>query len=143
MSTTELTENQIQLIEESFAAVAPKGGALVASFYERLFRDYPAVKPMFANVGQHEQQKKLLGSLVLVVNNLRKPEVLGPALEQLGGRHQEIGAEPAHYEAVGSVLLKTLAKFAGDIWGSELEEAWTTAYVAISTKMQESAQVSV
>ena len=142
MSQTELTENQIQLIEESFAAVAPKGAALVASFYERLFYDYPEVKPMFSRVNQHLQQKKLLNSLVLVVQNLRKPEVLGPALEQLGGRHQEIGAQPGHYEAVGKTLLKTLAKYAGDIWGSELEEAWSTAYVSISTKMLASQKIT-
>lgn len=143
MSNAELSENQIRLIEESFEAVAPKGAALVASFYERLFNDYPEVIPMFANADQHAQQKKLLASLVLVVKNLRKPDVLGPALEQLGTRHHEIGAEPAHYEAVGNTLLKSLAKYAGDIWGSELEEAWATAYGSISAKMLESQKVAV
>ncbi|MCA9232211.1 MAG: hypothetical protein KDA57_16305 [Planctomycetales bacterium] len=138
----ELTQNQIQLIEESFAAVAPQGAELVASFYDRLFNDFPAVKPMFANTTPAEQQKKLLSSLVLVVQNLRKPEVLGPALEQLGARHNEYGAVPTHYDAVGSTLLKTLAEYAGDVWGSELEEAWTAAYGAISKKMIDSAAVA-
>ena len=105
----ELTQNQIQLIEESFAAVAPQGAELVASFYDRLFNDFPAVKPMFANTTPAEQQKKLLSSLVLVVQNLRKPEVLGPALEQLGARHNEYGAVPTHYDAVGSTLLDEVA----------------------------------
>jgi len=142
MSTTELSEHQIKLIEESFAAVAPRGAALVARFYERLFQDYPEVEPMFADTEKHAQQKKLLGSLVLVVENLRKPEKLGPALEQLGIRHNDYGAEPAHYPAVGSTLLKTLAEYAGDLWGSELEEAWTAAYGLISQKMIESAAVA-
>lgn len=139
MSAAGLTEHQIQLIEESFAAVAPRGAALVARFYQRLFNDYPEVKPMFDEANQHEQQKKLLASLVLVVENLRKPEKLEPALEQLGVRHHEYGAQEAHYQAVGSTLLKTLAEFAGDLWGSELEEAWTAAYQAISGKMLQSA----
>lgn len=143
MSYAELTENQIRLVEESFAVIAPKGAALVASFYERLFNDYPEVKPMFANVEQHVQQKKLLASLVLVVKNLRNSDVLSPALEQLGTHHHEIGAEPAHYEAVGKTLLKSLAKYAGDLWGSELEEAWATAYGLISAKMLESQKVAV
>ena len=116
------TENQIQLVEESFAAVAPQGDKLVARFYERLFTDYPGVKHLFTS-DPSEQQKKLLNSLVLVVQNLRKPEKLVPALEQLGKRHVDYGTEPAHYDAVGSTLLKTLEEFAGDLWGSELEEA--------------------
>ena len=137
MSDTQLTEIQIQLIEESFAAVAPQGEALVERFYQRLFEDYPEVKPMFSSDAQ-AQQKKLLGALVLVVQNLRKPEKLMPALEQLGLKHVDYGALPAHYQAVGGTLLKTLGEFAGDLWGSELEDAWATAYGLISQVMIES-----
>lgn len=141
MSALGLTEIQIQLVEESFAAVAPRGAALVARFYERLFQDYPEVKPMFKS-DPHQQQKKLLGALVLVVENLRKPEKLQPALEQLGIKHNDYNVVPEQYQAVGSTLLKTLAEFAGDIWGSELEEAWTAAYGAISEQMIESAELA-
>jgi hemoglobin-like flavoprotein len=141
MSATGLTENQIQLIEESFAAVAPRGAALVARFYELLFKDYPEVKPMFKS-DSHQQQKKLLGALVLVVENLRKPEKLKPALEQLGIKHNDYDVVPEQYQAVGGTLLKTLAEFAGDLWGSELENAWATAYGAISEQMIESAQLA-
>lgn len=139
MGNAPLTENQMQLIEESFAAVAPQGEALVARFYQHLFNDYPAVKPMF-NSDPKEQQKKLLNSLVLVVKNLRQPEKLLPALEQLGMRHLDYGTQPEHYPAVGATLLKTLAEFAGDLWGSELEGAWATAYGLISQVMIDSAK---
>jgi hemoglobin-like flavoprotein len=139
MSEEALTDYQVKLIEESFEAVAPRGGALVARFYERLFHDFPEVEPMFAGTPPHAQQKKLLASLVLVVENLRKPDKLGPALEQLGIRHNDYGTLPEHYPAVGQTLLKTLAEFAGDLWGTELEEAWTAAYSAISGKMIEAA----
>lgn len=37
----------IELLESSFNLVAPKGEALVNRFYERLFKKYPSVKPMF------------------------------------------------------------------------------------------------
>ena len=141
MSATGLTENQIQLIEESFAAVAPRGAALVARFYERLFEDYPQVKPMFKSE-PHARQKMLLGALVLVVENLRKPEKMKPALEQLGVKHNDYQVVPEQYQAVGSTLLKTLAEFAGDIWGSELEDAWGAAYGAISQQMIDVAQLA-
>lgn len=38
---------QVELLEQSFAAVAPEGDRLVEVFYQHLFEDYPAVKPLF------------------------------------------------------------------------------------------------
>ena len=81
---------QVELLETSFALVAPRGEELVSAFYEKLFSKHPEVMPFFENTDMSEQKKKLLQALVLVVNNLRKPEVLGPALKQLGQLHSEI-----------------------------------------------------
>jgi methyl-accepting chemotaxis protein len=131
----ELTDHQIALIEESFAAVAPQGERLVQRFYERLFEKHPQVRPLFEGVDAAEQRKKLLASLVLVATNLRRPERLLPALDQLGARHVTYGTEDRYYPAVGGTLLETLAEVAGDVWGPEVEDAWATAYAAISRRM--------
>ena len=40
----------VDLLEETFAALAPQGEALVHRFYKELFIRFPNVKPMFANV---------------------------------------------------------------------------------------------
>lgn len=135
MAEDTLTEQQIHAIETSFAALAPRGEELVKSFYERLFSNYPEVKPMFDGSLPEEQRKKLLASLVLVVENLRRPEKLGPALDQLGRRHEEIGATEPQYAAVGQTLLETIASFAGDLWDQDLQDAWTQAYAVISQRM--------
>ena len=126
---------QIELLEQSFAAVAPQADRLVDVFYQHLFEDYPAVKPLFEKAEMAEQKKKLIASLVLVVENLRNPEVLGPALEKMGARHVGYGAQEAHYPAVGATLLKSLAEVAGDAWTDEMNDAWTEAYGEISKTM--------
>ena len=64
----------VELLESSFKLVAPKGDALVTRFYERLFKKYPSVKPLFKKTSIKEQKKKLLASLVLVIQNLRRPD---------------------------------------------------------------------
>ncbi|MEM9352617.1 MAG: globin family protein [Planctomycetota bacterium] len=133
--TDALNEQQTHALESSFALLAPNGEEIAASFYQRLFTDYPAVRPLFEQTDPQEQQKKLLSSLVLVVQNLRSPEKLDAALDRLGQRHGEIGATPAQYDAVGQTLLKTLAEYAGSLWDDELEEAWTAAYGLISSRM--------
>ena len=125
----------VELLERSFAAVAPQGDKLVDIFYTNLFNDYPAVKPLFASVQMPEQKKKLLASLKLVVENLRRPDDLVPALEQLGSRHVDYGALEGHYPAVGATLLKSLAEVAGDLWNDELNQAWGDAYEEISNHM--------
>lgn len=130
----------VELLESSFKLVAPRGEELVARFYERLFEKYPAVKPLFKNASLTEQKKKLLASLVLVIQNLRHPDKLTSALHDLGARHVQYGTKPAHYDAVGENLLAVLEEFAGNAWTPELKQAWTDAYGAIKTIMLEGAK---
>jgi hemoglobin-like flavoprotein len=125
----------VELLEQSFAAVAPKGQQLVDAFYQNLFADYPAVVPMFKDVEMPRQKQMLLAALKLVVDNLRNPAALTIALESMGSRHVDYGAQPEHYPAVGATLLKSLAEVAGKLWNDELELVWSDAYGVISQIM--------
>ncbi len=133
---------QIELLETSFQAIAPRGEEFVTAFYERLFTNYPQTRAFFASTNMKEQQKKLLGALILVIQNLRKPEVLTGALKGLGQRHVKYGVRPEHYPIVGAVLLETFADFLGDDWTPEYHDAWAQAYEAICSIMLEGARVA-
>ena len=67
---------QVEILEETFAVLSPRGGELVEKFYDELFHRYPSVRPLFAGVKPETQQRKLLSALALVVANLRKPAAL-------------------------------------------------------------------
>lgn len=125
----------VELLQSSFALVAPSADELADYFYDRLFSDFPAVVPLFDGVEMSDQKKKLLASLKLVVENLRRPDVLAPALKDMGLRHVDYGAQEAHYPAVGQTLLKSLAHVAGDAWNPELTEAWAEAYSVVADLM--------
>lgn len=129
----------VELLEQSFELVKPRADEFVISFYSNLFTDYPASKPLFEHSDMAGQQQMLKGALVMVIENLRKPEVLSKSLKGLGARHVKYGALPEHYPLVGNSLLKTLGQYAGDAWTPDLKEAWTDAYGAISTLMLEGA----
>ncbi len=129
----------VKVLEDSFALVAPQGDALVARFYERLFEKYPQVEPLFSGTSPKKQQKMLLASLVLVVENLRRPEVLVKALHAMGKRHLSYGAEAGHYDAVNENLLAVLAEFAADAWTDKVKKAWVDALDTIKTVMLEGA----
>ncbi len=133
---------QIELLETSFQAIAPHGEAFVTAFYERLFTRFPQTRAFFASTDMKEQRKKLLGALVLVIQNLRKPEVLTNALKGLGERHVHYGVRPEHYPIVGAVLLETFSDVLGERWTPAYHDAWAEAYEAISAIMLEGARAS-
>ncbi|HEB59573.1 MAG TPA: PAS domain-containing protein [Gammaproteobacteria bacterium] len=125
----------VELLESSFNALAPQAEALVSRFYEELFSRYPQVKPLFRNTTPESQKKKLIAALVLVVENLRKPDVLAKALTEMGARHQGYGAVAEHYAAVRDTLLDVMKELAGDLWTREVEIAWTDALNVIAEAM--------
>jgi hemoglobin-like flavoprotein len=87
-----------------------------------------------------EQRKKLLGALALVIQNLRKPEVLTSALQDLGRRHVAYGVLPEYYPIVGMILLETFADVLGDDWAPVYHHAWAQAYEAVCAIMLEGGQ---
>ncbi len=132
---------QIELLESSFQAIASCGEAFVTAFYERLFTRFPQTRAFFASTDMKEQRKKLLGALALVIQNLRKPEVLTSALTGLGQRHVTYGVRPEHYPIVGAVLLETFADFLGERWTPAHHDAWAEAYEAVCAIMLQGANV--
>lgn len=122
---------QTELLTTSFDLLKEQQEEFSNCFYENLFSDYPQVKPLFAHTDMQEQPKKLFASLVLVVNNLTKPDALVPALKGLGTRHIKYGALPEHYPAVGSTLIKAMSISLKDSWTEDMATAWADAYSAI------------
>ena len=133
---------QVELLEQSFESIKPQANEFVASFYDNLFTANPEAKPLFDTTDMAAQKKKLLASLVLVVDNLRKPDVLDGALRGLGARHVKYGALPAHYPLVGSALLTTFEQYLGDRWTPKVKDAWVGAYGTISEIMLDGADYS-
>lgn len=133
----------VELLEQSFAKVKPHSEEFVASFYENLFTAHPEAKTLFANTNMAEQRKHLLAALVLVVQNLRKPEVLEGTLKTLGAKHINYGTAPEHYPLVGQALLTTFGQYLQQDWTPEIKQAWTDAFEAITALMlQGAAEVS-
>jgi len=129
-----MTPEQVKLVQQSFAKVAPISDAAAVMFYDRLFAVAPQVKPMFP-ADLTEQRKKLMATLAVVVNGLDRLESILPAASALAVRHVGYGAKPEHYPVVGAALLWTLEKGLGEAWTPELAEAWTAAYGTLSGYM--------
>ena len=133
-----MTPEQIKLVQDSFAKVAPISEQAAVIFYDRLFEVAPAVKAMFP-ADMTEQRKKLMATLAVVVNGLSNLESVLPAASALARRHVAYGAKPAHYPVVGGALLWTLEKGLGSAFTPEVKDAWATVYGILASAMRNAA----
>ncbi len=130
----------VALLEKSFGQVSPHAIEFSASFYQNLFSHHPELKVLFAETSQEAQEKKLIFSLAAIIENLRNPDVLQPALKSLGARHVQVGTIRSHYPFVGQALLETFAEYLQADWTEGLAIAWSEAYNAIANTMIEGAK---
>jgi hypothetical protein len=88
----QMTPAQIELIQQSFARLAPISDKAAALFYDRLFETAPEVKPLFRG-DMTKQGRKLMATLALVVNGLNKLDAILPAASVLAKRHVGYGGK--------------------------------------------------
>jgi hemoglobin-like flavoprotein len=133
-----MTPHQIELVQKSFAQVAPIAATAADLFYARLFATAPELRPLFPD-DLGEQKKKLMAMLGTVVTGLPRFHTLMPAVRALGRRHKDYGVTSEHFYPVGAALIWTLQKGLGDSFTEEVADAWVTVYATISKAMMEAA----
>lgn len=134
-----MTPHQIELVQESFAKVAPISETAASLFYGKLFELDPSLRPMFTG-DIEEQGRKLMRMLSIVVNNLTRLDGIIAAVKRLGEKHVGYGVKDAHYATVATALLWTLEQGLGDAFTPEVKEAWVEAYTLLSGVMMDAAR---
>jgi nitric oxide dioxygenase len=132
--SSKVTPSQIDLVQTSFAKVAPIAEAAAGLFYGRLFEIAPEVQPLFRN-DMKEQGRKLMTTLGVVVNGLKNLDAILPAAKALAVKHVGYGVTADHYVPVGAALIWTLEQGLGDDSTPETRDAWIEAYTALSGVM--------
>jgi len=130
-----MTEEQIVLVRESFAKVAPIAEAAAAVFYDRLFALNPSLRPLFKG-DMEEQGRKLMDIIGTAVDNLDRLEKIIPAVRDLGHRHRSYGVGDADYETVGSALIWTLEDGLGNAFTPAVRDAWIACYGTLAGEMK-------
>jgi len=137
-----MNSEQILIVRETFALIAPRADLAAMLFYKRLFELEPSLRPMFRG-NMEEQAKKLMQMLGAAVRLLDRPESLVPVLEDLGRRHVGYAVRDEHYEIVGTALLSMLKETLGTSFTPEAQEAWTTLYGFVAGTMKRAANEGV
>jgi hemoglobin-like flavoprotein len=129
-----MTREQVSLVQQSFARVAPIAPQAAALFYDRLFAIAPDVKPLFKR-DMRQQGEMLMTALSAVVDGLGQLDQVVPAAQELAKRHVRYGVKREHYVVVGSALLWTLAQGLGPAFTDDVSAAWVEAYGVLSAAM--------
>src|SRR4029077_20588322 len=110
-----MTEDQIGLVRDSFAKVAPIAPAAASLFYGRLFTLDPSLKSLFTGE-MEEQGEKLMMMIATVVGSLDRFEQIAQTVRELGPRHAGYGVKAAHFDTVAAALLWALEQGLGDVF---------------------------
>jgi len=130
-----MTNKQIELVQSSFAAVAPMAETAAQIFYNRLFELDPSLRRLFKG-DIEEQGGKLMQMLAVAVKGLDHPASLLPALRALGSRHEQYGVRAQDYATVGEALIWTLGRGLSTAFTPEVKEAWVAVYTLVAETMQ-------
>ncbi len=133
-----MTPREIYVIQRSFAELRSIPDRVGARFYARLFHLAPETRAMFPP-DIAAQSRKLIETLVVVVDALDQFAMVLPTLRDLAIRHVDYGVTPEHYGLVGLTLIETLRDLLGPAFDGEVEQAWRDAYRAIAATMVDAA----
>ena len=89
-----MTPEQVKLVQQSFAKVAPIADQAATMFYGRLFEIAPAVKPLFHG-DMREQRRKLMATLAAVVGGLADIESILPTASALASAMSATASRPS------------------------------------------------
>ena len=124
-----MTPKDIDLVQMSFAKVAPVDDETGVLFYQRLFEIAPELRPLFRG-DIDEQGRMFMSMLTVAVNGLTTFDSIEPALRELAIRHVDYGVRPENYAPVGAALIWVMERSLGDDFTDEVRSAWFAVYDA-------------
>lgn len=133
-----MQDNAVELVQSTFAKVAPIADQAAAMFYARLFEIAPEVRPLF-KADLTEQGAKLMQMIGTAVASLTNLDALVPVAQDLAKRHVDYGVTKEHYAVVGEALIWTLEQGLGAAFTADVKQAWVDVYGLLSSVMIEAA----
>ncbi|WKY60543.1 NO-inducible flavohemoprotein [Vibrio sp. SNU_ST1] len=129
-----LNNLHINIIKSTIPLLESAGPALTQHFYQRMFTHNPELKDIFNMTHQRtgRQGVALFEAIAAYAKNIDNLAALTTAVERIAQKHTSFNIQPDHYQIVGHHLIETLRELATAAFTSEVEEAWTEAYLFLA-----------
>ncbi|XP_068194968.1 x globin [Antennarius striatus] len=142
-------EEQIHMIKESWKVIRDDIAKVGIIMFVRLFETHPECKDVFFLFRDVEDLEGLRSSRELRAHGLRvmsfiekcvarldQQERLEALAVELGKSHYHYNAPPKYYSYVGAEFICAVQPILKDGWTAELEEAWKTLFVYVTSLMR-------
>jgi hemoglobin-like flavoprotein len=136
METNQFSKEEIKLIQYSFTTLTAKSKHAGEKFYKRLFEANPEFIKLFKG-DIKEQAGALMRMVKTVVEGLNHPQIIIPAIQDLGRRHNEYGVTPEQYKIFGECLISTIEEEMANDFNSATKKAWQKLYDILTDEMKE------
>ncbi len=129
-----LNNQHIEVVKSTIPLLESAGPALTQHFYQRMFTHNPELKDIFNMTHQKtgRQSVALFEAVAAYAKNIENLAALTAAVERIAHKHTSFNIKAEHYQIVGHHLIETLRELASDAFTSEVEEAWTAAYLFLA-----------
>ncbi|MBT1443951.1 hypothetical protein KJI95_05355 [Shewanella sp. JM162201] len=132
----QLTQQERQLIQISFAKLDRPGGDFARYFFDLLFEVAPLVKPMFVTERNLLEQHfyELFSTAIKKMDSF---DSIKPTLRALGRQHARHQVKKEQFSVVKSVLLLAIDYMEAGTCSSETLNAWGHYFDCIAAAMQQ------
>jgi hemoglobin-like flavoprotein len=128
-----------ELVRRSFAELSPNLDQLVDRFCQRIYREHPGLRYLYATFDPLEQRRTLILSLTMIVRFFDAPQRFTKFLSDVGQRYAELGGDVADYEPAARTWLTVLAEQFGASWNDRYRAAWNEVLYRASLEMRRGA----
>jgi hemoglobin-like flavoprotein len=135
METNQFSKEEIKLIQYSFNTLTAKSKKAGEKFYKKLFEANPEMSKLFKG-DMKEQAGALMRMVKTVVEGMNHPQIIIPAIQDLGRRHNEYGVAPEQYKIFGECLISTIEEELGNDFNAATKKAWQKLYDILADEMK-------
>ena len=134
MDYTDLTKDEVKLIQRSWVDLTANSKRVGEVFYNKLFERNPDMKSLFTGELK-EQAGALMRMVKTVVEGLSNPNIIVPAIQDLGRRHHDYGVKSDQYKKFGDCLIMCLEHETGGTFDAKTKSAWQKLYAILAETM--------
>lgn len=135
-AATVLSNNEVKLVQESWAVIEPQIPTVVDKFYRRYFQLDPAAKALFDAGTMKVQLDALANVLSDVAIGADDMGQFASRLKRLGALHENLGAEPHQFALFGVAFVDTLRLELKSEFKPRARTAWNKIFYEMSKMME-------
>ncbi len=132
-----MTEQQSDLIKNSYAKFLARAINNAGILYENLFEIAPETKKIFENTSNEKKSQMFVAIIRKIVKGIDEWDTVQKELEELAQQHKNYNLQPEYFQHLENSLIVTLKSIAEKEWNNDIEDAWKAYFKKVANVIKE------